>query len=114
MPCRRMEICSATVFLLSHNLLRTLAGSSEALLSGQKPPFRLFVCARNVHDGSPVDVINFVVSEPFVVATPRVRTAAKANIPHVDDHVKASHTLGLQLSLEGAVLSHNMTLVLPH
>ena len=64
------------------------AGSSEALLSGQKPPFRLFVCARNVHDGSPVDVINFVVSEPFVVATPRVRTAAKANIPHVDDHVK--------------------------
>ena len=69
-------------------LVGVAAGSSEALLSGQKPPFRLFVCARNVHDGSPVDVINFVVSEPFVVATPRVRTAAKANIPHVDDHVK--------------------------
>ena len=44
--------------------------------------------ARSVHDGSPVELINFVVSEPFVVATPRVRTAAKANIPHVDDHVK--------------------------
>ena len=42
------------------------AGSSEALLSGQKPPFRLFV--RAVHsDGTRAHHIRFAVSEAFVV-----------------------------------------------
>ena len=42
------------------------AGSSEALLSGQKPPFRLFIraiCA----NGSRATHIRFAVSEAFVV-----------------------------------------------
>ncbi|KAK9790768.1 hypothetical protein WJX73_001816 [Symbiochloris irregularis] len=72
-----------------------VTGSSEALLSGQKPPFRLFV--RAVHmDGTRASHIRFAVSEAFVVATPRVRTAAKADIPHVDDHVKMLAGLGNQ------------------
>lgn len=33
---------------------------------------------------------------PSQVATPRVRTAAKADIPHVDDHVKMLAGLGNQ------------------
>lgn len=153
-----------------------VAGSSEALLSGQKPPFRLFVRAVR-SDGSRATHIRFAVSEAFVVsphpgvccfhhfpasllgtistlmtgitllcsgkqsavlvslvasarvqalhvpsyqgwqalhcmylqmralrnvglwrqvATPRVRTAAKADIPHVDDHVKMLAGLGNQ------------------
>lgn len=42
------------------------AGSSEALLSGVKPPFRLLVRAINP-DGSPAMHIRFAVSEAFVV-----------------------------------------------
>jgi hypothetical protein len=30
------------------------------------------------------------------VATPRVRTAVKADIPHVDDHVSKLHSVGAQ------------------
>ena len=42
------------------------AGSSEALLSGQKPPFRLLVRAVNT-DGTPATHIRFLVSDAFVV-----------------------------------------------
>lgn len=48
--------------------------SSEALLSGRKPPYRLFV--RPLKGATPPDVaVAGAVSEPFVVATKRVRTA---------------------------------------
>ncbi len=48
--------------------------SSEALLSGRKPPYRLFV--RPSRGAVPDDVcVLGAVSEPFVVATKRVRTA---------------------------------------
>ena len=69
--------------------------SSEALLTGRAPPFRLL--ARLVQRGGiPLPGIAPVLSEPFVVATARVRGAAKAEIPHVDDSVSKLEGLGVQ------------------
>ena len=76
--------------------------SSEALLSGRKPPFRLLVRAvRNAAaetDGAVVmtnvPAIDSAVSEGFVVATRRTRTAGKAEIPNVDDHVGKLEHMG--------------------
>ncbi len=45
------------------------AGSSEAILSGQKPPFRLLVRAMSRDTGARLSNIRFAVSEPFVVST---------------------------------------------
>lgn len=45
-----------------------IAGSSEALLSGQKPPFRLLVRAMNASDNSRATHIKFAVSDAFVVS----------------------------------------------
>lgn len=45
------------------------AGSSEAILSGQKPPFRLLVRAMSKDTGARLSNIRFAVSEPFVVST---------------------------------------------
>lgn len=42
-------------------------GSSEALLSGQKPPFRLLVRAKQTIDQSTATHFRTGVSEPFVV-----------------------------------------------
>ncbi|KAK9817517.1 hypothetical protein WJX74_004575 [Apatococcus lobatus] len=74
----------------------TVTGSSEAILSGQKPPFRLLVRAIRSQDGTRVSHIRFAVSEAFVVATPRVRTAVKAEIPHIEDHVSKLQAVGVQ------------------
>lgn len=52
-----------------------ITDSSEALLSGRKPPFRLVVRARH-KDGRRL-AIRHAVSEPFVVATRRVRASHK-------------------------------------
>ncbi len=49
--------------------------SSEALLSGRKPPFRLL--ARAVGPGGAPAPVRHAVSEGFVVATRRTRTAGK-------------------------------------
>lgn len=49
--------------------------SSEAMLSGRKPPFRLLV--RAVRAGQALPNIRHCVSEGFVVATRRTRTAGK-------------------------------------
>lgn len=69
--------------------------SSEALLTGRAPPFRLL--ARVVQRGGiPLPGIAPVLSEPFVVATARVRGAAKVEIPHVDDSVSKLEGLGVQ------------------
>lgn len=51
------------------------ADSSEAMLSGRKPPFRLLVKAVSTR-GQPIS-IRHAVSEGFVVATRRTRTAGK-------------------------------------
>eukprot|EP00887_Chlorella_sp_A99_P005284 scaffold1.g5284.t1 len=62
------------------------AGSSEAMLSGQKPPFLLL--ARLVDsEGREVAAVRPALSDAFVVATPRVRTATKKAIPHEADDV---------------------------
>ena len=53
----------------------SITDSSEALLSGRKPPFRMLV--RAVHkEARPLNV-KHAVSEGFVVATRRTRTANK-------------------------------------
>lgn len=73
-----------------------ITDSSEALLTGRAPPFRLAV--RAVHrTGEPFHGIAFSLSDPFVVATARVKGAAKLEIPHVDDHVSKIDCVGLQV-----------------
>lgn len=49
--------------------------SSEALMTGRKPPFRLVVRAR--HTAGLQLKIRHAVSEPFVVATRRVKASHK-------------------------------------
>ena len=51
--------------------------SSEALLSGRKPPFRLVVRAKR--KGGQHLSLRPAVSEAFVVATRRVRTSHKVS-----------------------------------
>lgn len=53
---------------LRHWLMLDLAVSSEAMLGGQKSPYKLLVRAVNLHTGSEVPYITFVVSEDFVVS----------------------------------------------
>lgn len=60
--------------------------SSEALLAGKAPTFRLLVWAVDAM-GEPVPSVTYVVSENFVVATKRVKHAIKSDIPSVADHV---------------------------
>ena len=55
----------------------SILGSSIALLSGQKPAFRLLARAISLANGQPVPHIKPAVSEAFVVATPRVKSAQK-------------------------------------
>lgn len=45
----------------------SITGSSEAILQGQKPPFRLLARAVSSQDGSRASHIRPTVSEPFVV-----------------------------------------------
>ena len=95
--------------------------SSEAMLSGRKPPFRLLVRAvfkgggggasagaaaaaaaaaaastgGNGRKGNePSPPARHAVSEGFVVATRRTRTAGKVEIPNVDDHVSKLEHMG--------------------
>ncbi|KAL0051109.1 hypothetical protein WJX82_002198 [Trebouxia sp. C0006] len=68
--------------------------SSEAMLGGQKSPYKLLVRAVNQHTGVEVPYITFVASEDFVVATPRVAKAVKAEIPCVDDPVSKLEDIG--------------------
>ncbi|EFJ53210.1 hypothetical protein VOLCADRAFT_115791 [Volvox carteri f. nagariensis] len=63
-----------------------LTTSSEALLSGKAPTFRLLVWAVK-EDGEPVPYVTYVVSESFVVATKRVKGAIKSDIPSVMDGI---------------------------
>lgn len=56
-----------------------VSDSSEALLSGRKPPFRLLV--RAVGPGGGRVPVRHCVSEGFVVATRRTRTAGKVRPP---------------------------------
>uniref|UniRef100_A0A1D1ZYM3 CSE family protein n=1 Tax=Auxenochlorella protothecoides TaxID=3075 RepID=A0A1D1ZYM3_AUXPR len=69
-----------------------VSDSSEAMLSGRKPPFRLLVRASG--GVVPGVVVRHAVSEGFVVATRRTRTAGKVEIPNVDDHVSKLEHMG--------------------
>jgi hypothetical protein len=60
--------------------------SSEALLAGKAPTFRLLVWAIDAN-GVPLPNVTYVVSESFVVATKRVKHAIKSDIPSIGDHV---------------------------
>jgi hypothetical protein len=60
--------------------------SSEALLAGKAPTFRLLLWAVDAA-GEPVPHVTYVISEHFVVATKRVKHAIKSDIPSVADHV---------------------------
>ncbi|KAL4859186.1 putative aldo-keto reductase 2 [Chlorella vulgaris] len=69
-----------------------VSDSSEAMLSGRKPPFRLLVKA--VHLRGQAISVRHAVSEGFVVATRRTRTAGKVEIPNVDDHISKLEHMG--------------------
>ncbi len=64
----------------------SILGSSIALLSGQKPAFRLLARAISLANGQPVPHIKPAVSEAFVVATPRVKSAQKVLISAYAPH----------------------------
>ncbi|KAG2502074.1 hypothetical protein HYH03_000567 [Edaphochlamys debaryana] len=70
-----------------------LTTSSEALLSGKAPTFRLLVWAVEAN-GEPVPYVTYVVSESFVVATKRVKHAIKSDIPSVKDHISKLQHIG--------------------
>lgn len=60
--------------------------SSEALLCGKAPTFRLLVWAID-RAGAALPHVTYVVSESFVVATKRVKGAIKSDIPSIGDHI---------------------------
>lgn len=74
-----------------------ILGSSIAMLTGQKPQFRLWVRARNSATGQRATDVAWVVSDAFVVATQRVKGAQKAEIPHVEEHVSKIENVGVQV-----------------
>lgn len=104
--------------------------SSEALLSGRKPPFRLLAWVIDKENRNLS--IRHVVSEGkkitrkqpkmlflgFVVATRRTRTAGKADIPKIDDHVSRLEHMGKETvrklqDLRSAAEGASVTLKLP-
>lgn len=64
----------------------SIVGSSIALLSGQKPPFRLLVRVIRAAGGGPAPKIRPAISDDFIVATQRVKTAQKARHPERSSH----------------------------
>ncbi|DBB00136.1 TPA: PSII 6.1 kDa protein, variant 2 [Trebouxia sp. C0004] len=88
----RMSLTPRGQAVLSTDL--SVQVSSEAMLGGQKSPYKLLVRAVNQHTGLQVPYITFVASEDFVVATPRVAKAVKAEIPCVDDPVSKLEDIG--------------------
>lgn len=93
-----------------------ISDSSEALLSGRKPPFRLIV---RVAQASRQEIkVRQAVSEGFVVATRRTRTAGKVEIPNVDDHVSKLEHMGKETvkklqDIRGSALACSMDVHVP-
>jgi len=71
-----------------------VTGSSEGILMSQRPQFILLLRAIDAITNIPVPSVPPLLSEGFVVATSRVRTAAKKTIPHVNDHVSKLNSVG--------------------
>jgi hypothetical protein len=93
-----------------------VSDSSEAMLSGRKPPFRLLV--RAVHTEGRRLAIRHAVSEGFVVATRRTRTAGKVEIPNVDDHVSKLEHMGKETvkklqDIHGAAIGSGIDISVP-
>ena len=62
---------SSALQMLQNNVAELqvhVAGSSIAMLQGQRPPFRLLVRATGVRDGRRVEYVKPVVSDAFVVS----------------------------------------------
>jgi hypothetical protein len=92
--------------------------SSEALLCGKAPTFRLLVWAIDRGSGAPVPNVTYVVSESFVVATKRVKHAIKSDIPSIGDHIsKLVHigkaTVDKLQDIRQAAIEENLDLELP-
>jgi hypothetical protein len=105
--------------------------SSEALLSGRKPPFRLLArtimansngtaaaASGSSKAASVFPNIRSAVSEGFVVATRRTRTAGKVDIPNVDDHVGKLEHMGRETvkklqDIRGSALAAGIDLTVP-
>lgn len=83
-----------------------IIGSSIAMLSGQKPPFRLLVRAIDSESGMRVDRVQWAVSDAFVVATQRVKGAQKAEIPHIEEHVSKIENVGVQVCMPAPALPY--------
>lgn len=91
--------------------------SSEALLCGKAPTFRLLVWAID-RSGAHMQHVTYVVSESFVVATKRVKHAIKSDIPSIADHIsKLVHigkaTVDKLQDIRQAAVEENLDLELP-
>jgi hypothetical protein len=65
--------------------------SGESLLDGKQPQIVLVVRAVAARTGAPLTAIKPVVSNPFCVATRRVKGAMKVDIPSMDQEVWHQH-----------------------
>jgi hypothetical protein len=83
--------------VLQAELSVNIIGSSIAMLSGQKPPFRMLVRGIESDSGARLDSVQWAVSDAFVVATQRVKGAQKAEIPHIEEHVSKIENVGVQV-----------------
>jgi hypothetical protein len=63
--------------------------SGESLLDGKQPQIVLIVRAVAARTGAPVPNIRPAVSNPFCVATRRVKGAMKVDIPSMDQEVRS-------------------------
>lgn len=68
--------------------------SGESLLDGKQPPIVLVVRAVTARTGAPIASIRPAVSNPFCVATRRVKGAMKVDIPSMDQEVLSQATCG--------------------
>ena len=97
-----------------------ISDSSEALLSGRKPPFRLIARAIPTDPLKTKSTfhIRSAVSEGFVVATRRTRNAGKVDIPNVDDHIGKLEHMGRETvrklqDIRGSALAAGIDIYVP-
>ena len=91
--------------------------SSEALLAGKSPKFRLLAWITD-RDGKALDNVTYCVSDSFVVATRRVKSAIKSDVPNINDHIcKLVHignaTIGKLKDLRAAAKAEGTDIKLP-
>lgn len=87
-----------------------IAASSEAVLGGQRPLFQINVTPIDAESGVPLPGAALLLTTGFVVATPRVRSAVKRDIPHLSDPISKLKAVGkatqTRLRDLGAALAH--------